>query len=59
MICEGHYTPNECHVLPSLVVYAGKCGGCPKIHAWQLFTQWLWWGFTISVGVEPRKDDLS
>lgn len=56
---EGHYSPNECHVLPSLVVYFGRCDNCPKVHAWQLLAQWLWWGFTISVGVERGKDGLS
>ena len=47
---EGHFTPTECHLLPSLVISAGMCETCPKVHAWQIIGQFLWWGFTITWG---------
>jgi hypothetical protein len=55
MIFERHYTPNECHVFPSLVIYAAKCKGCPDTHAWQFLGQFLWWGFTATFGVDEEK----
>lgn len=51
---EGHYTPTECHLLPSLCVVAGMCENCPEIHAWQIIGQFLWWGFTITIGADAE-----
>lgn len=45
-----HFTPLECHLLPSLCVVAGMCDNCEEVHVWQVFGQFLWWGFTITFG---------
>lgn len=54
MYFELIYTPNECHILPSLVVSAGQCQNpdCADVHGWQIFTQWLWWGCALTWGVD-------
>jgi len=55
---EGHYSPRECHLLPSLIIMAGMCDDCAVVHCWQVFAQFLWWGFTITFGaIEKREDD--
>ncbi len=48
---EFFSSPNQCHILPSLVVTAGSCEEtCASVDAWQIAAQWLWWGVTITWG---------
>lgn len=57
MIIQGHYTPLECHVLPSLCIVAGMCDKCAEVHCWEVFWQFLWWGFTITFGdIEEQEE---
>lgn len=46
---EGFYTPNCCHILPSVVICAGACEDCGR-DDWQITMQFLWWGFSVSWG---------
>lgn len=54
LMIEAHYTPCECHLLPSLVMCVVMCDHCSEIHAWQLIGQFFWWGFTITLEAEAE-----
>lgn len=42
------YTPDNCEILPSLAVNAGRCDHCSDVHAVQIAVRWTWWGFAIN-----------
>lgn len=57
MTIEPCHTPNEFHILPSLILLQAEHEDGTPAHAYMITLQWAMWGIVIIVGADVVEED--